>query len=155
MSRKESMSRRQVAGEGSPEHSHPEAVWKGWIDTATTKGEALIDRLARPSWVAGRLRGLRILPPLKNKKAIQIESSREMVHSTQPVGVVGKWKLEGGKGRPLWKASRAWPTMEKHLGFCVLAQQKQTLSWQVPPPVIGEKRKQRKFYTVSLTSVCL
>lgn len=76
MSRKESASRRQVAGEGSPVHSHPEAVWKGWIDAATTKGEALIDRLARPSWDAGRLRGLRTLPPLKNKKAIQSPPGR-------------------------------------------------------------------------------
>lgn len=130
----------------------PEAVERGYSSRATAQGAAVMDKPARWSWDLGLFR---TLPPLKQKKGNTKGASRERVHSTQPMGVAGKWKPEGGKGRPLWRASRTWPSVEKCLGFCVLAQQKQTHPLRIPHPVTGEKSEQRKVYTISSTSVCL
>ena len=108
-------------------------------------------RLSR-AWKASRIRDA---PSSQPQKGNTKGASREQVHTTQLVGVAGKWKPGGGKGHPLWRASRAQPSVEKHLGFCVLAQQKQTHSSRVPQPVTGEKSEHRKASTASLTSVCL
>lgn len=130
------------AGWRSPVHPPPEAAGRGDVSGAPAKGATATTACQMAPDPRG-LQGFGTHPPLKHKKAIQRRPGVGGGGTFCPACGSGReMETRRGEGSPTLEGLQGLASVEKSLGFCVLAQQKQTGSPRLPHPVRGEKSLQ-------------